>query len=132
MSGSVLDRNAFPGHDAAPNCRQIRGSFAPNGSSAIAAASNRGAQGWWSVAYVSTGLYRITLDKGGPSIESVVASLQLATAAARYIQVGAVTASARTIDIRVIDASGVVQDVAADANNRINFAVEVRGSSTKV
>jgi hypothetical protein len=132
VAGSVLDRNAFPGHDAAPNCRTIRGSFAPNGASAISATSNKGSQGWWSVARTSQGLYTVTLDKGGPSIEWVEATLQLATAAARYIQVGAVDATARTVQIRVVDDSGAVQDVAADANNRINFAVEVRGSTTKV
>lgn len=132
MPGSVLDHNAFPAHDPSPNCRMVRGSFAPNGASQPLAASNRGSLSWWSVARTSAGLFTVTLTNGGPAIESVTASLQLAAATARTIQIGAVDPVARTIQIRVVDASGVVQDVAADPNNRINFQCEVRGTTTKV
>ena len=55
-------------------------------------------------------------------------ALQLAAAAARYTQWGTFVAnnSAKTwsCQIRVIDASGAVQDVAANADNSIGFELE--------
>lgn len=99
---------------------RVSGSFAPNGSSAISAASNTGKG--WTVAYISTGLYRITFADKYPFLISGMAVLQLATGDDKYVQLGTYTASSKTLDIRVWDASGAaVADVAANANNRINF-----------
>jgi hypothetical protein len=108
--------------------RIIAGSFAPNGSSAISAASNLGLG--WSVAYVSTGLYRVTLTDSFPYLLSVVASLQVATADDKFAANVAYTASTKVLDIRVYDLStGALADVAADAGNRINFMCLFQDSS---
>lgn len=105
----------------------IAGSFAPNGSSAIAATSRKGPG--WSVARTSAGLFTITFTDAYIDMVSATASLQLATAADRIVQIGTYDSSARTLQIRVWDISdAAVADVAADANNRINFCVVFRDS----
>lgn len=98
----------------------IKGSFAPNGSSAIDATQNRGYG--WTVARTSTGLFTITFDSVYPALRAFTANLQLASADDKFCQVGTYTAASKTLEIRVYDISGTaVADVAADANNRINF-----------
>lgn len=102
--------------------RVVAGSFAPNGSSALVAADTRVNAGAATVAYVSTGLYRITFTDAYQKLLSATATLQLASADDKYVQIGAFTVADKTLDIRVWDASGAgVADVAANANNRINF-----------
>lgn len=120
----------IPAHT--PRRYLVHGSFAPNGSSALDANAVKGDLAMFTVAYVSTGLYRLTLAYRAESIEDVQLSLQLAGAAAQAIQLGAIDETARTIDIRVVNtSSGAVADVAADANNRIHFTVALRGSGRK-
>ncbi len=106
----------------------IIGSFAPNGSSAVSATSRQG-QGW-SVAYTSTGLFTITTTDKFADLVSASATLQLTTADDKFCQIGVVSLSAKTIQIRVIDASGAaLADVSADAGNRINFRLTFRNTS---
>lgn len=100
--------------------RVVSGSFAPNGSSALVASSTYGYG--FSVAYTSTGLFTITFANSYLRLQSVVASLQLATGDDKFVQVGSYSAANRTLTIRVWDVSGAaVADVAADANNRVHF-----------
>lgn len=110
----------------------IFGSFAPNGSSALDPTAFKGDLPLFTVAYVSTGLYRVTLNYNVNAIEAVDATLQLAAVAPQNIQVGAVNEANRTIDLRVFNTiTGAVADVAADPNNRITFVIAVRGSTRK-
>lgn len=104
---------------------RISGRFFPNGSSAVSATSNQGKAGW-SVAWISTGLFRITLDRRYLKVFPVGSALQLSAAAARWLQWGDIvsTSSGHTIDLRVIDATGTVQNVSANANNSIGFDLE--------
>lgn len=102
----------------------ICGSFAPNGSSAVSSASNRGKG--WSVARTSAGLFTVTFDEIYYQLNFATAHLQLATGDDKYAQVGTYTAgsgsTASTLTIRVWDVSGGAEtDVSANANNRINF-----------
>jgi len=98
----------------------IAGSFAPNGSSAVSAASNKGTG--FTVARTSAGLFTITFTESYPDLLSAVATLQLASADDKYVQVGTYTAATKALQIRVFDASdAAVADVDANANNRINF-----------
>lgn len=107
----------------------LAGSFAPNGSSAVSAASNKGTG--WSVAWTSTGLFTITLQDSYPSLISATASLQLATGDDKFLQWGTIdVVSAKTLQLRVWDVSATaVADVTADANNRINFCLVLKNSS---
>jgi len=110
----------YPAKTLEPGMVYIMGSFAPNGSSAVSAASNKGSG--FTVARTSTGLFTITFESIYPGYRSFTASLQLASGDDKFCQIGAYVAASKTLQIRVWDVSGAaVADVAADANNRINF-----------
>jgi hypothetical protein len=107
-------------HDVETIGRQkklVQGSFAPDTANPPTTLRGDG----FSVVRTSQGLFTVTFDDSYPELESADASLQLAAAAARFIQIGAYNATAKTLQIRVTDATGAVQDVAANANNRVNF-----------
>jgi hypothetical protein len=74
-----------------------------------------------SIAWVSTGLYRITLNHAYKNHVATLATVNSATAVARYAQGGPVanvgTSTATTVDIRIVDGSGVVQNLAAAATD---------------
>jgi hypothetical protein len=102
--------------------RLVVGSFAPNGSSALATASNKG-QGF-SPAYTSTGLYTLTLrNKDVRSVLCYLGHVQSVSAAARFSQGGTINVAAGTIQVRTVDGSGVVQDMTANENSRVHFAL---------
>lgn len=96
----------------------LSGSFAPDTANAPTDLRGKG----FSVARVSAGLFRITFEAKYVDLVAALAHLQLAAGADQFTQIGAYTAANRTLDIRVWDRSGgAVADVAADANNRVNF-----------
>ena len=99
----------------------VAGSFAPNGSSAVSASSRKGRG--WSVARTSAGLFTVTFGEKYNNLISAVATLQLVTASldSWFAQVGAYVAASKTLQIRVVDEAAAAVDVAADADNRINF-----------
>jgi len=107
----------------------IAGSFAPNGSSAVASTSNKGKG--FSVARTSTGLFTITLQDAYTALLAASANLQLTTGDDKFVQIGAIdVVSAKTIQIRVWDISGAaVADVSAAAGNRINFVLILSNST---
>ncbi len=107
---------------------EISGSFAPNGSSAVDAASRQGLG--FTVAWTSTGLFTITFTDKYSALVSANATLQLAAADDKFAQVGVVSLSAKTAQIRIMDASAAaVADVAAAAGNRVNFCFKFRNSA---
>lgn len=99
----------------------IRGSFQCNGSSAPLVVKGKG----YTVVHTGTGVFTVTLVDGVVDILDAEATLQLAVAADSQAQIGVVTASAGTVVINVLTA-GTLADIAADANNRINFTIRVR------
>lgn len=104
----------------------IAGSFAPNGSSAPTAVTGKGVA---SVARSSAGLFLVTLDDLFVSFLNIQASLALASADDKFVQVGAVSVSSKTFEIRVWDVSGAaVSDISAAAGNVIYFAVMAKNS----
>lgn len=107
----------------------IAGSFAPNGGSAVAASSVKGKG--FSVVRTSTGLFTITLQDAYTAMLSADVSLQLAAGDDKIVQLGSIdVVSAKTIQVRVWDISGAaVADIAANANNRINFCFVLSNSS---
>jgi len=102
----------------------IQGSFAPDTANPPTTLRGNG----FTVVRVSAGLFRITTTGRFLVMESFTGSLQLAAAAARFWQVGACDPVAGTFEIRVIDAAGAVQDVAANANNRVNFVLILKNT----
>jgi hypothetical protein len=110
-----------------PQVVSVPCSFAPAGTGAPT--SVKGA-GILSVVWTSTGLFTITLKDKWAALLACNATLQLAAAAARYIQLGTIDlAGAKTIQVRVIDATGTVQDVAANANNVIHLELILRNGT---
>lgn len=110
-------------------------SFAPNGSSPVAATSIRG-KGVYSVARDDVGTFTITFSSDYAALVCGTATLQLATAADSFTQLGtftAGTATARaTLVVRVMDNSAgtiAAADIAANANNRINVRCTFRKGS---
>lgn len=116
--------------------RLVAGSFAPNGSSAVDSTSNRG--GGFTVARTSTGLFTVTLDRGYQGLICGAAWLQQNAAARIVAHLGAAdfttAVAAPTILIRIVDVYGttpgtpVEVDIAAHANNRVNFAFVLKRS----
>jgi len=102
---------------------QIQGSFAPDTANPPTAIVGAGVE---SVVRTAQGVFTVTLRDVWNQCDSAMATLQLNAAAARSIQVGAINLALRTVVIRVIDAAGAEQDVAANANNRINFELIMR------
>lgn len=102
----------------------IVGSFAPNGASALSSTSVRGKG--FTVARTSAGLFTVTLADRYTKLLGGVAHLGLTTGDDKYAQIGDVDLSAKTVKIRVWDISGGAEtDVAANANNRINFVLHL-------
>lgn len=102
----------------------LSGSFAPDTASAPTALKGAG----FSVVHTSTGVFTVTLDKQYAELVSANATLQLATAADTQCQIGSVSLSGKTFVINVLTA-GTLADVAANANNRVNFVLVVRDST---
>lgn len=82
-----------------------------------------------SVVRTSQGLFTITLDDVWSQLDGFSHDLQLATAAARFTQLGAVVLASKTVQVRVVDAAGAVQDVAADDNNTVSVMLKLRQGS---
>ncbi len=87
----------------------------------------------FTVAWVSAGLFKVTLGAGLAANEMVSAKalIQLATGDDKFVQVGTIDMTARTMEIRVWDKSGtaVVDPGVTDVNNRIHFVAWVRSSA---
>lgn len=119
-------RNLAPVRSLNRETVRIEGSFAPNGTSAVSASSRQGLG--WSVVRSGVGVFTVTFTDKFASVIKASANLQLAASADSAAQVGTIDLSAKTMVIRVITA-GSDADIAADANNRINFEVVFRNSS---
>ena len=104
-------------------------SFATNGASDPVATTITG-RGVASVVHTSTGVFTITLQDVYPYLLSATASLQLASADDKVAaNIGAVDLNAKTIQVRIYDAStAVLADVAAATGNRVNVCLVLKNS----
>ena len=103
----------------------IVGSFAPAGAGALTDAKGDG----WTAARSGVGTYLVTFTHNWKDMLGAIATLQLASAADSKLQVGTYDATARTLVIRNITTASAAE-IAADANNRVNFAVLFKRTST--
>lgn len=113
------------------NVVTLQGSFAPNGTSALVASSTLGKG--FSVSRTGVGTFLITLADDYPALLAANATLQLHTADDKIVQFGDCDVlSAQTLVIHVWDISAAaLADIAANANNRINFSLLLRNSTVK-
>jgi len=100
----------------------LHGSFRPNGSSAVDNDNNEGTG--FTVARGGTGTFTITFSDKWTGLIAAGASLQLASADDKFVELGAFTLASKTLVINVWDVSdAAVADVASNANNKIHFWV---------
>lgn len=100
----------------------LPGSFATNGSSSPAAASNLGTG--FTVARTGTGVYTVTLSD---RYTSAVAILTSRHGAIDDVKASTYTASTRVFTITTL-VSGSAADVAANAANRVSFVLYLQGA----
>jgi hypothetical protein len=117
-----------------PGIYIVAGSFDTNGTSSPADVKGVGV----AVVRTGVGVYELSLTDPFRKIISCTVSPQCVTAALFSVELGAYTEASRKIEIRTLKQDAVsgieaVANVAADANNRIHFTLNLAGSSnTKV
>ena len=119
-----------PSFEHGKDGRRIRGSFTPSGAGlSVATGAIRGTG--FSVAYVSTGLFRLTLDENFMQLIEGQCSYQGATADTSPVTVtlGDVVVANRTVDIQVwVETAGSLAKADITASGiarRINFDLTV-------
>jgi len=104
----------------------IAGSFAPAGAGAP---TNQNGTGF-AVTRTGAGTFQVKFTDAWPKVISARAHIQLNAADKLAAQVGAIDLVAKTMVVRVVDSStGAATDVAANANNRVNFEVWFKNSA---
>jgi len=122
-----MDALTYICREYGPNRLHLSGSFRPNSSSAPSSSYYKGK--WFTIARVSQGLFSITFVDSVIDLEFFSAHLRLASAAARFAQGGTWTSGTKVQLVRVVDASGNVQDISSDADNVVSFEAVVRVGS---
>lgn len=106
----------------------LPGSYAPNGVNPLSGVKGTG----FTAARTGVGKHRITLTDRWPDIQSVTATLQLAADDLKAVRVDAIDVANKTIDLVTYNTStGAAADVAANANNRVNFVIWTKNSTVK-
>ena len=124
----MADRTFFDINSPGNDVTLVAGSFAPNAGAALDDDYTYG--DGFTVVRTSAGKFTITFDDTYPTMLAAIATLQLATVDDKYCIVGAYTAASKTLVIYTYDISGgAVSDVAANANNRVNFVVAFSNTS---
>lgn len=111
--------------------REISGSFRPNGSSAISATTTTGLG--FTASYVSTGVYRITLNFPFAGFKSITHKLRMATGEAdvHELRTGDFDVSTKLFEIEHLHSADttathpVAADIASAAANVIDFTCKV-------
>lgn len=122
-------QSLFPLRSAHPETICIPCSFAPNGTSAPAAASNEGPIN--SVTRTGVGVFEVTFKDSWPGLLGCVPGVQLNALADTDVQLGAFAVGTKKLIIRVKTA-GVAADIAANANNRIHLLCFFRNTTHTV
>jgi hypothetical protein len=99
----------------------VEGSFAPAGAGAPTTIRGSGVSG---VTRDSQGTFLVQADIYS-DLESAIATVQSATLLHSQIE----SWDEDGVTLRLVDAAGAVQDLAADANNRVHFRFVFRNSS---
>jgi hypothetical protein len=103
----------------------IAGSFAPDTANAPTTIRGNG----FTVARTAAGTFTITLRDKYVALDSALGTVQMNAATDLLAQFGAAdVASAKTVVLRTQTAA-TATDIAANANNRVNFALVLRNGS---
>lgn len=104
----------------------VAGSFAPDSANPPTSTTLRG-NGWTAV-WTSTGIWTITFAEAYPELVAGIATIQRSSDADTVAQLGVYTPATRTITVKSL-AAATATDIAANANNRVNFIFVFRASS---
>lgn len=127
---------AYPPKSFAPNAYLVGGSFRPNAASNPSDANNLGAlKNYFTTTYGATGLYTLVFDAGlqFPATPVIVVGAWCADQTATNVftvSVKSWTNSTRTLIIQANQNTTAFQ-IPSDANNRINFWIEIINSTGK-
>ena len=105
--------------------KMIFGSFAPAGTGSPTDAKGDG----WSAARTAEGVFTVTFTHNWKDLIACGADLRLDASADSVAQVGTYVAASRTLLIRTLTA-GSDDDIAADADNRVNFWAAFKRTTT--
>ena len=123
-------RNLAPVRTLVREAIPLIGSFAPNGSSAVAATSRKGLG--YTVARTAAGLFTVTLTDKFADIVTCTAQVQAPAAVDLKAQIRTITASSASVAASVqiaLLAVATDTDQAANANARVHFVIWVRNSA---
>jgi hypothetical protein len=126
MRTTILHEPSCEGRDYV----YLDGSFAPNGSSALVATSNRGKG--FTVARTTNGVFTITLDNDYLALVAATATIQMSTPTDIVPQFGAYTggtSSAQATLVLNTLVAATATDIAANASNRVSFRLVFRKGS---
>lgn len=124
-------KNANPLQHAQIGVVRMSGRFRPNGSSAVDASLKKGIG--YTPSYVSSGLFRVTLDEVG--VEAIAFGAHLSTAANtdKLAKAGAFSLANKTLDILTWDISdAAAADPASDADTWIHWWIDFQNTSKAV
>lgn len=120
----MASRNFHNVQSTSPEVKEIDGSFAPAGTGAPTDVNGKG----FTVARTGVGTYLITLSNKYPKLLAATATMQMASATDIVPQFGTYDAAAKTLVLR-LQAAAVATEVAANANNRVNFVLKFKNTS---
>lgn len=122
-----MPKNRHPVRAEMREATLVAGSIAPNAGSALVAGTTRGVG--FTAAFISLGVFRLTLLEAYTEITAKKISLQLNALADTDVMFGpfvaAVGTTPATLDI-LVKTAGVAANIAANANNRIDFELTCR------
>lgn len=104
----------------------VAGSFAPDSANPPTSTTLRG--NGWTAARTSTGVWTITFAESYPELVAGLATIQRSSDADTVAELGVYTAASRTITVKSL-AAATATDIAANANNRVNFLFVFRASA---
>ena len=100
LGNYIANRNFDIVQSLAKGVKIIAGSFAPNGTSAVAATSNKGIG--FSVARTNTGIFTITLEDSYVDLLAANCSVALSSPDDKHVQFGAIdVVTAKTVVLNV-------------------------------
>ena len=108
------------GHDR----KIVEGSFAPAGAGAPTGVKGSGVL---SVSRTGVGHFSVVTDKY-PALESATATV---SSAATLLHAQMVDTGVGFVNLRIVDAAGVAQDLVADPDNRVSFRFVFRNSTRR-
>ena len=123
----MSNKTMYPSRSPQRDRVSVNVSFQCNGAGAPLAL--KGNATLYTVAKTSTGVYTITFTDGYNDLDAAIPGFQAAAASNVCVQLGSWNSTAKTLVVRLQNTvSGTVENVAADANNRVFVSCTFRNT----